>query len=72
MLRIRNFKEIWDPVPESEGQNAAVQELRSSVAHTDPGSGIRCLFDPWIRDPGWVESQHLDPGSGMTNPDHIF
>jgi hypothetical protein len=19
------------------------------------GSGIRCLFDPWIRDPGWVE-----------------
>jgi hypothetical protein len=34
------------------------------------GSGIRCLFDPWIRDPGWVESQHPDPerrqvGSGM-------
>jgi hypothetical protein len=21
------------------------------------GSGIRCLFDPWIQDPGWVESQ---------------
>jgi hypothetical protein len=19
------------------------------------GSGIRCLFDPWIRDPGWVK-----------------
>ncbi len=38
----------------------------------DPGSGIRCLFDPWIRDPGWVESQHQDPGSGMNNPDHIF
>jgi hypothetical protein len=36
------------------------------------GSGIRCLFDPWIRDPGWVESQHPDPGSGMNNPDHIF
>jgi hypothetical protein len=31
---------------------------------------IRCLFDPWIRDPGWVESQH--PGSGMNNPEHIF
>ncbi len=29
------------------------------------GSGIRCLFDPWIRDPGWVESQHLDLGSGI-------
>ncbi len=25
-----------------------------------PGSGIQCLFDPWIRDPGWVKSQ--DPG----------
>jgi hypothetical protein len=23
-------------------------------------------------DPGWVESQHPDPGSGMNNPDHIF
>jgi hypothetical protein len=43
-----------------------------SVADPDPGSGIRCLFDPWIRDPGWVESQHPDPGSGMNNPDHIF
>jgi hypothetical protein len=19
------------------------------------GSGIRCLFDPWIRDPGWLK-----------------
>jgi hypothetical protein len=36
------------------------------------GSGIRCLFDSWIRDPGWVESQHPDRGSGMNNPDHIF
>jgi hypothetical protein len=36
------------------------------------GSGIGCLFDPWFRDPGWVESQHPDPGSGMNNPDHIF
>jgi hypothetical protein len=32
--------------------------LITSVA--DPGSGIRCLFDPWIRDPGWVKS-----GSGI-------
>ncbi len=23
-----------------------------SVADPDPGLGIRCLFDPWIRDPG--------------------
>jgi hypothetical protein len=53
-----------------EYENCAT--LGRSVADPDPGSGIRCLFDPWIRDPGWVESQHPDPGSGMNNPDHIF
>jgi hypothetical protein len=26
------------------------------------GSGIRCRFDPWIRDPGWIKSQDPDPG----------
>jgi hypothetical protein len=34
----------------------------TSVADPDQGSGIRCLFDPWIRDPGWVKSQDPDPG----------
>jgi hypothetical protein len=36
-------------------------------------SGIRCLFGPWIRDPGWVRNQDTDPasGSGMNIPDHI-
>jgi hypothetical protein len=24
------------------------------------GSGIRCLFDHWIRDPGWVKNQDPD------------
>jgi hypothetical protein len=33
------------------------------------GSGIRCLFDPWIRDPGWVKKLRF--GSGMNIPDHI-
>jgi hypothetical protein len=33
------------------------------------GSEIRCLFDPWIRDPGW--GKNPDPGSGMHNPDQI-
>jgi hypothetical protein len=28
------------------------------------GPGIRCFFDPLIRDPGWVKSQDPDPGSG--------
>jgi hypothetical protein len=35
------------------------------------GSVIRCLFDPWIRDPGWVKNLDSDPGSGMNNPDLI-
>ncbi len=25
-------------------------------------SWIRCLFDPWIKDPGWVNKQDPDPG----------
>ncbi len=29
------------------------------------GSGIRCLFDPRIRDPVWVKSQDPYPGSCM-------
>jgi hypothetical protein len=26
------------------------------------GSEIRCLFDPSVRDPGWVKNQDPDPG----------
>jgi hypothetical protein len=33
------------------------------------GSGIRCLFDPWIRDPGWAKKS--GSGSGMNNLDHF-
>jgi hypothetical protein len=32
---------------------------------------IRGLFDPWIRDPGWVKYQDPGYGSGMNNKDHI-
>ncbi len=39
--------------------------VSTSVADPDPGSGIRCLFDPWIRDPGRVESKNPDPESGI-------
>jgi hypothetical protein len=28
------------------------------------GSGIRCLFDLWIRDPRWVKNQEPDPDLG--------
>jgi hypothetical protein len=38
----------------------------NSVVDPDPESGIQCLFDPWIRDPGWVDSIRIrdeQPGS---------
>jgi hypothetical protein len=37
-------------------------QLPVSVADPDPGSGIGCLFDPWIRDPGW---EKVSIGSGI-------
>ncbi len=39
------------------------------VADPDRGSGIWCLFDPGIRDPGWVEKSRSE--SVMNIPDHI-
>jgi hypothetical protein len=33
------------------------------------GSGTRCLFEPWIRDPEWVKK--FGSGSGMNNLEHI-
>jgi hypothetical protein len=42
----------------------------TSVAHPGPASGIRCLFDPWIRDPGLVKNQ--DPGSGLKTSRIMF
>ncbi len=36
----------------------------NSVADPDPGSGIGCFFDPWIRD-----GKKSDPGSGINIPD---
>ncbi len=48
----------------------------NSVADPDPGSGIRCLFDPLIRDPGSripdPGSRIPDPGSRIPNPKTIF
>jgi len=38
-----------------------------SVAISDAGSGIRCLFDPWI----WEKKKKSRSGSGMKIPDHI-
>jgi hypothetical protein len=37
----------------------------------DPGPGIRCLFDPWIRNPGSGVGKKARFVSGMNIPDHI-
>jgi hypothetical protein len=44
----------------------------SRIQIPDPGF-IPILFYPWIRDPGWVNNQDPDPGSGswMNILDHI-
>ncbi len=36
------------------------------IFHGGSGSGVRCLFDPCIRDPGWAKIRIR-----MNNPDHI-
>jgi hypothetical protein len=38
--------------------NTSQRTLFFSVA--DPESGIWCLFDPWIRDPGWSKIRIRD------------
>jgi hypothetical protein len=35
------------------------------------GSGIRCLFDPWIRDLRWVKNQDPETGLEKNNLDHF-
>jgi hypothetical protein len=43
---------------------------QESVQHNQcSGIGIQCLFDPWIRDPGWVKKS--GSGSEMKSPDHM-
>jgi hypothetical protein len=46
----------WRPVQTPlhwQARWQVVSELRNQCCES--GSGIRCLFDPWIRDPGWVK-----------------
>jgi hypothetical protein len=57
-IRIRNS------APE---QTNPFKGARGNLTCTWSSVRIRCLFDPWIRDPGWLNKS----GSGMNNPDHI-
>ncbi len=56
----------WDLDP-GDSRN---QRCGSGSRIWDPGSEIRCLFDPWIRDPEWVfsGSRISDLGSRIPNP----
>ncbi len=46
--------------------------ITGSVADTDPGSGIRCLFDPWIRDSGSRVGFFRIPDLGSRIPNPYF
>ncbi len=62
-----------------QGENLAISlqtltflKTQSNPQHTtNKPASIRCLFDPWIRDPGSGMSKKSEAGSGMNNPDHI-
>ncbi len=50
--KCRDGKESWEKL------------LEKQEPCCGSGTRIRCLFDPWIRDPGWVKSK--DPDQGWT------
>jgi hypothetical protein len=53
-------------------KNRKDPNLGDSVADPDPGSGIRCLFDPWIRDPGSGIVFFRIPNLGSRIPNPYF
>jgi hypothetical protein len=55
------------PLTERDRQMLKTHRNINKTSVADPG--IRCLFDPWIRDPGGVKKSKS--GSGMNIPDHI-
>jgi hypothetical protein len=66
---------LVDPLQRHASQSHNSETAAELYKHLScgSGSGIRCLFDPWIWEPGWVKNQVPDPGSGSekNNPDHI-
>jgi hypothetical protein len=49
--------------PSTTSSETKKPETGTSKQCYGSGSGIWCLFDPWIRNPGWVKNQDPDPGS---------
>jgi hypothetical protein len=46
-----------------------MMQILFSVADPDPGSGFRCLFDAWIRDPVWVKKSRSGSGIRIRDQD---
>ncbi len=57
--------------PESSVPPAPPRHL-PTIQCCGSGSVIRCLFDSWIRAPGWVKSQDPDPGYISESLETIF
>jgi hypothetical protein len=61
--------------PHTQPLNVCTRYRTYHVQCCGSGSGIQCLFDPWIQeqgrvknpdpDPGWVKNQDPYPGSGI-------
>jgi hypothetical protein len=68
--------EVLDPSriqPENKMKKAQAGGAQTFFQCCGSGSGVRCLFDPWCRDPGSGMGKKSRSGSGMGNiPDHIF
>jgi hypothetical protein len=49
----------------AQGGGWSIQVLIFQCCRSE--SGIRCLFDPWIRDQGWNKIQIQDPGEDLVS-----
>jgi hypothetical protein len=64
MLKLKNWVLFDVTLRRSIGivRSYGITRNYSTLVAVDAVLRIRCLFHPWIRDPGWVKSQDPDPG----------
>jgi hypothetical protein len=60
--KLKDTKLICSSLPQKQGQQLCCGS----------GSGIRRIFDPWIRDPGWVKNPDNIPDHFSENLETIF
>jgi hypothetical protein len=59
-MQICSDSERWANILEKRRVRFSVADPDpGSGAFLTPGSGIRCLFDPWIRDPGMGKKNRI-------------